>query len=610
MRISDPPAITARSGTRGRVAVIGSGLAGLSTAYLLVANGYAVDVYEKAGRLGLAQASIEIPGDGGAVVMDVPMRSFFPEHYEHLARLVAYLGIPTHAADNSISFSQYTTRRGREGEGKEEEEEGAAVPTFSFSCVKIPFTDTVVSYPDLSFKHASATPWRALMTVVGYLYFLAIVKWLAWTGAFEKRENGEVVDERLRGLSLDAFWDRYAVRDEFVWGAFVPLFCGVCTCDVQTLGRFPAVEILDYVSRAMPFGKMSFVTPGVQAVCTALTQHVDKIFLDTSVVSVHPTTTCSSSSSSPSTTSTTTTATTTSPRLPPTPEPDPAMAVETADGTTRHYDHVIFATQASQAARILRASRRGADDKDTPNTMDAQIELLDAFEYVKTVVVCHTDEELMPRDKALWRCMNFFTHQEYTGRGAAAETETESGSLPTQSSPTHNPFPYNTTTTPTCSHYYNKSDPALTTTTARKAATTTRHYFQTTNPYKRPHPAKTLATTYFERVVVTPRSVAALRRLQATQNELGNAGSRLWFVGSWAWHGIPLLEGCVASSVAAVTAISKCDAPATPIVVPWLTTTTTSDRKQNADKPISLRQFLLAFLVGCALSWLVKRVVV
>ncbi|TPX61530.1 hypothetical protein PhCBS80983_g01017 [Powellomyces hirtus] len=605
MRISDPPrsAIAARSRTRGRVAVIGSGLAGLSTAYLLVANGYAVDVYEKAGRLGLAQASIEISDGEDAVVMDVPMRSFFPEHYEHLARMYAYLGIPTHAADNSISFSQYTTRQG-EGKEEEEEREGPAVPTFSFSCVKIPFTDTVVSYPDLSFKHARATPWRALMTVVGYLYFLAIVKWLAWTGAFEKRGHGEV-DERLRGLSLDAFWDRYAVRDEFVWGAFMPLFCGVCTCDVQTLGRFPAVEILDYVSRAMPFGKMSFVTPGVQAVCTALTQHVDKIFLDTSVVSVHPTTTCSSSGS-PSTTYTATTATP-SPRLPPTPEPDPPMAVETADGTTRHYDHVIFATQASQAARILRASRRGADD-DTPNNMDAQIELLDAFEYVKTVVVCHTDEELMPRDKALWRCMNFFTHQEYTRRGAAAEVE--SGSLPTPPSPTHNPFPYNTTTTPTCSHYYNKSDPALTTTAATKAATTTRHYFQTTNPYKRPHPAKTLATTYFERVVVTPRSTAALGRLQATQNEQGNAGSRLWFVGSWAWHGIPLLEGCVASSVAAVTAISNCDAPATPIVVPWLTTTTSSDRKQNAGKPISLRQFLLAFLVGCALSWLVKRVVV
>ncbi|KAJ3172168.1 hypothetical protein HDU88_006983 [Geranomyces variabilis] len=519
---SDPP--------RPLVAVIGSGLAGLASAYLLAHNGFRVHLYEKAASLGLAQASISVTGahrdgsddngkDGAtgpatdksaSLVMDVPMRSFFPEHYEHLAALYSHLNIETHVADNSISFSSY----------KQSAATPPPTPYFSFSCYRIPFTDTVLSYPNLF--SADTSPIAALMTVVGYLHFLLIVKYLSWTGKMR---------ETLRDVTLDAFWERYSIRKEFVYGAFVPLFCGVCTCDLATLGQFPAICILEYVCRAMPFGKMSFVTPGVQTVCDALSEPVEQIFLNTTVTSVHAPATDAVNARLPT------------PPLERAMPTNPSTIVETSDGEQRRYDEVIFATQASHAAKILRKSR-GAE------TSAQQCELLERFEYVKTLVTCHTDESLMPADRSLWRCMNFFTHQENT-------TEPQRRTRPPgpiiRGKPTPG-FPYETRATPTCSHYFNMSDNTLSTTRGTQ-------YIQTTNPFILPDPQKTISTSWFDRVVVTADSARAVEALHTVQGL-----NHLWFVGSWAWEGIPLLEGCVASSVNVVKSLVR----GRPVTVPWL----------------------------------------
>ncbi|KAJ3160197.1 hypothetical protein HDU86_001033 [Geranomyces michiganensis] len=534
LKSSFPPAMASSTAESPRplAAVIGSGLAGLASAYLLARNGFRVHLYEKAASLGLAQASVTVTGahnknsggnigkdgdDGAAVaeaslVMDVPMRSFFPEHYEHLAALYDYLNIKTHVADNSISFSSYKHAAA-----------AASPPTpyFSFSCYRIPFIETVLSYPNLF--SAGVSPVTALMTVLGYLHFLLIVKYLSWTGTMR---------ETLRGVTLDEFWKRYSIRREFVHGAFVPLFCGVCTCDLDTLGQFPAVAILEYVCRAMPFGKMSFVTPGVQTVCDALSKPVEKVFLNTTVTSVHA-------------------AAASDARLPTPPlehptAPAPSTIVETSDGEQRHYDEVIFATQASHAAKILRGSRGGGAEAQK----EQQCDLLERFEYVKTLVTCHTDEALMPADRSLWRCMNFFTHVEKT---IAPPPGRERPAGPTiRGKPTPG-FPYETRATPTCSHYFNMSDNTLSTTRGTQ-------YIQTTNPYTLPDPQKTISTSWFDRVVVTADSARAVEELHTVQGL-----NHVWFVGSWAWEGIPLLEGCVASSVDVVKRIVR-----GPVTVPWL----------------------------------------
>lgn len=264
----------------------------------------------------------------------------------------------------------------------------------------------------------------------------------------------------------------------------------------------------DYAARAMPFGKMSFVSTGVHAVCEALTKPVNKIFLNTSVQSVHSTPTARIPTPPLENTST---------------EP-PHMVVETSCGSKRHYHHVVFATQANQASKILKASQGYETDAEARQ----QTQILDQFVYAKSLVVCHTDEDLMPKDKGIWRCMNFFT-PEIDGEAIVEDSDS--------SSTDNKVLPFDPLTTSSCSHWFNLSHPSLSPTSGPQ-------YYQTTNPHALPSPNHIISTSHFERAVVTLSSLEALDSLDTVQG-LGNR----WFVGSYAWEGIPLLEGCVGSAI-------------------------------------------------------------
>ncbi|TPX69451.1 hypothetical protein SpCBS45565_g02440 [Spizellomyces sp. 'palustris'] len=542
-----------------RVAVVGSGLAGLSAAYLLSVNGYTVDLYEKSGRLGMAAANVTVPGVEGEeeVVMDVPMRSFFPEHYSHLTALYKYLKIPYHASENSMSFSTYVPI------AKSYAEQSAAsldtTPYFSFSCYKIPFTSFSISYPDLPspfafisalFQAITSTIY-GLRVMFGYVKFLVVVKYLAARGQLAPQGP-------LKNVTLGQFWDLYGIGMEFVEGAFEPLFCGVCTCSTEVLRGFPAVFILEYAVRAMPFGKMSFVSIGVQSVCEALSKPVRRVFLNTSVESVH---------------SGSDTVDNLSDLL-----DSPHLVVQTASGIRRLYNHVIFATQANQAAKILQASKDFKKDRPAQR----QVEVLEKFLYAKSLVVCHTDEALMPADKGVWRCLNFFTTKEQS------LSRSEIGGSKTLGTSAESVLPYDAYATSSCSHWFNRSHPSL---THPKAP----NYYQTTNPHALPSPSLTLSNTSFERAVVTMSSWAALESLDGIQG----AGGR-WFVGSYAWEGIPLLEGCVASSVNVVNRISKRDGNTKEIRVPW-SSFVGSDNSGDMDIPWVVVVFGLAIAAATAM---------
>ena len=81
-----------------RIAVIGAGLGGLATAWLLGRAGRPVTLYERAPRPGFTAANVAVPGRGAAgnaVRVDVPLRVFYPGYYPSLTRLHAELGVPS-----------------------------------------------------------------------------------------------------------------------------------------------------------------------------------------------------------------------------------------------------------------------------------------------------------------------------------------------------------------------------------------------------------------------------------------------------------------------------------------------------------------------------------
>lgn len=95
---------TTREGAAARVAVVGSGISGLSAAWLLSLH-HDVTLYEKAGRLGgHAHTMIVDPGDG-PVAVDTGFIVFNPLNYPNLTALFGHLGVETAPSDMSFAVS-------------------------------------------------------------------------------------------------------------------------------------------------------------------------------------------------------------------------------------------------------------------------------------------------------------------------------------------------------------------------------------------------------------------------------------------------------------------------------------------------------------------------
>jgi predicted NAD/FAD-binding protein len=110
-----------RAPGRQRVAVVGSGVSGLTAAYLLQRR-YSVTLYEEAARLGGHADTHEVQtDDGGTLSVDTGFIVYNESTYPFLSRLLAELGVATQPTDMSMSIRcegcglQYAGGRGLGG---------------------------------------------------------------------------------------------------------------------------------------------------------------------------------------------------------------------------------------------------------------------------------------------------------------------------------------------------------------------------------------------------------------------------------------------------------------------------------------------------------------
>ncbi|KAF9957436.1 hypothetical protein BGZ72_001812 [Mortierella alpina] len=622
--------------------------------------GIEVHLFEKAHTLGMDAASLSVtcPCQACAVAegrvardpshehvegrMDVPMRSFFPEYYPNLVRLYRSLGIKIHDADNTLACFDVTvpvaSATGASTQSNRDSASRPAVqvhePYLSSRSYKVGSGHTI-TLPDLPpFSIFNPVPFGRRVIAYyriakDYIRMLIVSKEFMSKGRMMDVGKHPIEWGNGRYVTLREFLEAGGYSHDFS-AFFVPLFACVCTCSFERVMDYPACVVLEYVARCMPFGRMQFVSSGVQEVVEKLSQNIDTIHYNTTIEHIAEVDRTLDG---------------------PCPHTSGAVVAVDSHGVRRTFDHVIFATQANQAAATLAGYKprslprpyvaaRGSDSdessdasKEGPYQTDPetdselmndvvqglispshpyyhQIKTLLKVPYERTQVVCHTDTSFLPKNPAHWRLLNiakatnadilasplkrlsqeleqemmmrsrkaraprstiFSVRPASSLRPKSVHRKTSQNRLKAQFAPSNNSSTSSLATPSTASQSHNSAMAThIMNRTIKKLGTTTK-FLQTTNPIFPPRPETVIASAWFERAVVNPQSVKAVDELQLQmeqqtarwinrnrQNKSDDldqnqapvpTSDRVWFVGSYAYPGIPLLEGCVVSAV-------------------------------------------------------------
>ncbi|KAJ7785717.1 hypothetical protein B0H16DRAFT_2662 [Mycena metata] len=510
-----------------KVAVVGSGLAGLTAAYLLASHSddveFEVHLFEKASTIGMDSSSVSVRHADQEWRIDVPMRSFQGGYYPRLISLYTKLGVAFRQADFSYSFSLFSQSD------------------------KTPPLRTTMIYNGASGRDGVGMPawmqdlhlyrkgYRAVMRLFALgLFILSTVQllvcytrliFLALPVMRPKRYNDMNFQEWAADTVPRNFIARFCGFDA-TWKSFtrdvlIPLFSAVCTAPEEAVNAHPAEDFLDYIW--LTFGTHHYVVDkGVRDAVSRLTSNVKHIHLSSRLVGVH---------ADPS-----------NPRL-------ASIECSAKTGTNIHhgFHHIVFATQANRVGPLLSSYASSLPpESHTRHAVMAQLSCLDEFHYIRTIVINHTDASsaLLPPDPRDRRDLNLVT--------AAPSARDAVPWSPHRVSPA-----------------YTMATQILVPPRALRD-TLVEPVFQTTNPFVPVHEDRIVSVTTLERAVLTMSAKDALRGLyretrrawwqcaaeaESTLGELQGAGRResdtrpgIWLCGSYAYVGIPLLEGCVVSA--------------------------------------------------------------
>ncbi|KAI7892438.1 uncharacterized protein EV154DRAFT_505148 [Mucor mucedo] len=499
-----------------KVAVIGSGLAGLSAAYLLTQGHiegdkkFEVHVFEKNTELGMDAASISV-GPEKDFRIDVPMRSYMSGYYSHLSKLYEHLDIPAKKAN--FSFGWY--RIMQSAKKRQSSIDPSQVASYTDHNSYLVYSGArTVGYLDMVTSNTITTfwdylteignfLWRAFVVAMSYVWIMAISLYFHHAGHLTDP------DHSICNMTLGDFFKTYKFHPFFVHEIFVPLFAAVCTNSYDSMLKYPASDILEYMAVGL-FQESYIVACGVQRVVQTISAPLKHVHLNTQIMSIQPNKTTK-------------------------------FRLIDEHGENYDVDHIIFATQGNQAISMLQAYTNALKEQsnslqaytESVQSVQLQMDMLKKFHYDSALVINHTDTRLLPTDPSNWRALNL----------AIVDKSVDPGE-----SHLIVPFPHDTTM---ATHILNMTHSSIS-----KGSV----YMQTTNPCLAVDPKKILSVTWFERATVTLQSKRALQDLfQTTKDEseptLGPCQGKngIWFVGSYCWKGIPLLEGCVASAESVVT---------------------------------------------------------
>ena len=232
-----------------RVAVVGSGIAGLSAAWLLSTR-HEVTLFEKSEHLGMDSHSLEIETSAGSVRIDVPLRVFFDGFYLNLSKLYRHLSIEFEPINYSASF------------GLLDEATYFRFDNYRVGRYAVPFL-----------KGRRSLGRKALRIGLDNLRFFRQIDRLLKAG---------IADE----VTLEAFIEQHNYSSAFADGYLYPAFAGICTCSTDSVKAYPARVILEYLNSGLLLSSVQRVTAGTQDVVQRLVKDVHDVQHGTQVVAV------------------------------------------------------------------------------------------------------------------------------------------------------------------------------------------------------------------------------------------------------------------------------------------------------------------------------------
>ncbi len=410
------------------VAIVGSGMAGLASAYLLQKAGCHVTVYEAQSSRGMDAHTLDVEQAQGSGWVDVPLRVMSPEAWGSVIDLAAEVGVGTFGVDTFVSCM------------------GLDQKTW--------FRSTRLGIGGLPWVGS----WRYLHSKTARI---ALGLWRL-SQAIQKLEKTPDTREDL------ATFARKEGFDPLFWrGLVLPLLQTICTCKEEHLQAWPARELMALFRKIVYGEQLLRLTGGTRALVKGLS--TDLNFVSGSPVqTVRPI--------------------------------EGGIELRNARGEGGIYDRVVIATQANQLSFLDAAiySREHAALAD--------------IRYDTGELVVHSDTRFMPRHEKDWSALNYMLDPDLAQSMFTV--------------------------------WVNAVEPSL---------APDRPIFQTWNPIMPIEESKVLSRVPLQRAVVHPGTARALATLKAMHEEKDR---RLFFAGSWAYPGVPLLESAVRSAYAVNSSIT------------------------------------------------------
>lgn len=332
-----------------KIAVAGSGIAGLSCAYRLAEAGYDVTLFEANDYFGGHTHTVDVTLDGYTHGVDTGFLVFNKKTYPNLIALFAELKVETAATDMSFS-------------------------------VKLPLANRTLEWAGGNLDAVFAQR-RNIVSPRFHQMLRDILRFNqnATKLAMDEESSFELQTESGQDVSLGAYLTQQSYSKEFREWYLLPMAGCIWSCPTEQMLEFPLKSFLHFCHN---HGLLQINDrPQWQTVRGGARRYVDKMLakipnkhLNTSIESVTRTTISNVTK----------------------------IKVQTRLGNAlseQTFDHIVLACHSDQSLRVLKDPR------------PAEKTLLSSITYQPNTAVLHTDTTCLPKQKKTWSAWNYQSGQ-------------------------------------------------------------------------------------------------------------------------------------------------------------------------------------------------------